>query len=225
MFKIKKQIKQKVFSLVAYVTSANIAKFLERDLMIQNVNADKRNNVIEPASKRTETAEPLDMPNTDLETPDTVAETPEINDTPDSKTDTPNTPNTPDTGLLYQPSGSGEGSGNTESSGDAEIGSAENKVILQQATNPGSYITAQNGQIKVTWTPHTQLANVTKIKLKKNRNLIKDSESPAARKAVITSFHMESDPLLERRVILNSFFKVGGHLKYRRGLSGVCLCF
>lgn len=225
MFKIKKQMKQKVFSLVAYVTSANIAKFLERDLMIQNVNADKRNNVIEPASKRTETAEPLDMPNTDLETPDTVAETPEINDTPDSKTDTPNTPNTPDTGLLYQPSGSGEGSGNTESSGDAEIGSAENKVILQQGTNPGSYITAQNGQIKVTWTPHTQLTNVTKIKLKKNRNLIKDSESPAARKAVITSFHMESDPLLERRVILNSFFKVGGHLKYRRGLSGVCLCF
>ena len=147
MFKIKKQIKQKVFSLVAYVTSANIAKFLERDLMIQNVNADKRNNVIEPASKRTETAEPLDMPSTDLETPDTVAETPEINDTPDSKTDTPNTPNTPDTGLLYQPSGSGEGSGNTESSGDAEIGSAENKVILQQATNPGSYITTQNGQI------------------------------------------------------------------------------
>ena len=41
MFKVKKQIKQKVFSLVAYVTSANIAKFLERDLMIQNVNLTK----------------------------------------------------------------------------------------------------------------------------------------------------------------------------------------
>ena len=196
--------------------------------MIQNVNADKRNNVIEPASKRTETAEPLDTPNTDLETPDSVAETPEINDTADSKTDTRNTPNTPETELLYQSSGSGEsgeGSGNTESSGDAEIGSAENKVILQQAANPGSYITTQNGQIKVTWTPHTQLTNVTKIKLKKTRNLIKDSESPAVRKAVIANSHMESGPLLERRVILNSFFKVGRHLKYRRGLSGVCQCY
>lgn len=196
--------------------------------MIQNVNADKRNNVIEPASKRTETAEPLDTPNTDLETPDTVAETPEINDTADSKTDTRNTPNTLETELLYQSSGSGEsgeGSGNTESSGDAEIGSAENKVILQQAANPGSYITTQNGQIKVTWTPHTQLTNVTKIKLKKTRNLIKDSESPAVRKAVIANSHTESGPLLERRVILNSFFKVGRHLKYRRGLSGVCQCY